>query len=323
MERLHDYRFEWDEQRLAVTMSVGLVPITKDTDSTSSLMQCAESSCTVAKDIGGNRVQIYHSSHTRLSQRNEVMKWVARIDRALDEGTLHLRCQRIMPIQQTVPGADYYEILLGMTDEQGKPVSAQDFIKAAEWYNRVPEVDRWVIRNTFRWIADNREMLSDIGAFSINLSGRSLNDEGLMASIVEEIKTTKVSINKICFEITETAGIANLSDAGEFIARMKQHTGCMFSLDDFGTGLSSYAYLKDLPVDFLKIDGAFVRDMVNEPNDYAVVKSIAEIGHFMGKKVIAEYVEDDITLEHLRTIGVDYVQGFGVAKPIRLDELLR
>ena len=150
----------------------------------------------------------------------------------------------------------------------------------------------------------------------------SLNDLGLMEFVMKQMRNTNVPIGKICFEITETLGIASLSDAADFIKRFKT-TGCMFSLDDFGSGMSSYGYLKSLPVDYLKIDGVFVKDMATNPNDYAVVKSINEIGHFMGKKIIAEYVQDDETIQLLKDLGVDYAQGYGIEKPRLLDDILR
>jgi len=178
-----------------------------------------------------------------------------------------------------------------------------------------------VIKNSFKWIADNRAKLDHVSSFSINLSGHSLNDLGLMEFVMTQMRNTNVPIGKICFEITETLGIANLSDASDFIKRFKT-TGCTFSLDDFGSGMSSYGYLKSLPVDYLKIDGVFVKEMATNPNDYAVVKSISEIGHFMGKKIIAEYVQDDETIQLLQDLGVDYAQGYGIEKPRLLDDIL-
>ncbi len=184
------------------------------------------------------------------------------------------------------------------------------------------DLDRWVIRNAFRWIADNEDALLGIGSFSVNLSGSSLNDEDLFDFIRHQVRETGLPTQKVCFEITETAGISNLSDAAEFINTIKDF-GFRFSLDDFGSGMSSYTYLKNLPVDYLKIDGAFIRDLVNSPSDYAVTKSVCEIGHFMGKKVIAEYVENQDTVSVLREIGVDYAQGYGIERPMKLAELLQ
>ena len=321
LAELNEYRFVWEEKRLSVAMSAGLILIKGHGQNVSKLLQDAESSCGVAKEIGGHRVQVYHEGHARLNKRNVEMQWAAKIDKALDDDSLHLRCQRIMPLATDDTYHDHYEILLGMTDELGEQSSLQEFITAAESYKRMSEIDRWVIKNSFKWIADNRTGLDHVSSFSINLSGHSLNDLGLMEYVMKQMRDTNVPIGKICFEITETLGIANLSDAADFIKRFKT-TGCKFSLDDFGSGMSSYGYLKSLPVDYLKIDGVFVKDMATNPNDYAVVKSISEIGHFMGKKVIAEYVQDDDTIQLLQDLGVDYAQGYGIEKPRILDDIL-
>jgi EAL domain-containing protein (putative c-di-GMP-specific phosphodiesterase class I) len=181
----------------------------------------------------------------------------------------------------------------------------------------MPAIDRWVIRTTFAWMAENKDKVDAMGGVAINLSGRSLIDDTFKDFILEEVQKTGASMDRVCFEVTETAGIDNLTDAAEFILDMKK-SGCTFALDDFGSGLSSYAYLKNLPVDFLKIDGAFVKEMDRNPSDFAVVKSISEIGHFMGKKIIAEYVENETILGMLREIGVDYAQGYVIDKPRRL-----
>ena len=321
LDELNNYRFVWEDKRLSVAMSVGLIVIKGYGQNVTKLLQDAEASCSVAKEIGGHRVQVYHEGHARLSKRNAEVKWAAKIDKALDDNALHLRCQRIMPLASDDSYHDHYEILLGITDELGEQSSLQEFINAAENYKRMADIDRWVIKNSFKWIADHRAELDHISSFSINLSGHSLNDLGLMEFVMTQMRNTNVPIGKICFEITETLGIANLSDAADFIKRFKT-TGCKFSLDDFGSGMSSYGYLKSLPVDYLKIDGVFVKEMATNPNDYAVVKSISEIGHFMGKKIIAEYVQDDETIQLLQDLGVDYAQGYGIEKPRLLDDIL-
>ena len=322
LSEFNDFRFVWEDKRLSVAMSIGLVIIKGVDQSVSKLMQDAESSCGVAKEIGGHRVQVYHEGHARLSKRHAEVEWAGKIDKALDEDSLHLRCQRIMPLAAEDSYHDHYEILLGMTDDLGKQSSLQEFINAAESYKRMSEIDRWVIKKSFNWIADNRNELDHVSSFSINLSGHSLNDLGLMDFVIKQMQDSKVPIGKICFEITETLGIASLSDASNFIKRFKT-IGCKFSLDDFGSGMSSYGYLKSLPVDYLKIDGVFVKEMATNPNDYAVVKSISEIAHFMGKQVIAEYVQDEETIHLLKELGVDYAQGYGIEKPRKLEELLK
>ena len=320
LDALGEYRFIWDKNRLSTTCSVGLVPISsRNTQDSSTLLQQAEASCRLAKDYGGNRIQVYSKEHEKLSKRTAAMKWAVEIDRILEEETLYLRCQRIMPLDST-QDKDHYEILLGVWNSKGGDISTPEFIEAAERYRRMPEVDRWVIKNAFRWIAEHHTRLEHIGVFSINLSGLSLNDDTFKKFVIDEMQATQVPADKICFEVTETAGVSSLSDASEFIVALKE-TGCEFSLDDFGTGMSSYAYLKNMPVDYLKIDGTFIKDMINNPCDFAVVKSICEIGQFMGKKVIAEFVESDEILEILRKIGVNYGQGYGIERPRMLKDL--
>ena len=321
LEELNSYRFVWEDKRLSVAMSVGLILVKGHGQNVSKLLQDVEASCGVAKEIGGHRVQVYHEGNLRLNKNSAAVQWASKIDKALDDDALHLRCQRIMPLAIDDSYHDHYEILLGMTDELGEQSSLQEFINAAENYKRMADIDRWVIKNSFRWIAENRAKLDHVSSFSINLSGHSLNDLGLMEFVMTQMRNTNVPIGKICFEITETLGIANLSDASDFIKRFKT-TGCKFSLDDFGSGMSSYGYLKSLPVDYLKIDGVFVKDMATNPNDYAVVKSISEIGHFMGKKIIAEYVQDDETIQLLQDLGIDYAQGYGIEKPRPLNDIL-
>ncbi len=322
LERLEDYRFAWKEERRSVSVSVGMAAVSARSEDISALLQAAESSCAVAKEMGGGRIQMYHSGHAGLSRRKAEMEWAGKIDKALDGNELHLRCQRIEPIREDTGDRCHYELLLGLSDDLGAQVGLQDFVKAAEHHKRIVDLDRWVIRNAFQWIADNEDSLLGIGSFSINLSGSSLNDEDLFHFIRRQVRETGMPTHKVCFEITETAGISNLSDAAEFINIIKDF-GFRFSLDDFGSGMSSYAYLKNLPVDYLKIDGAFIRDLVSSPSDYAVTKSVCEIGHFMGKKVIAEYVENQDTVSVLREIGVDFAQGYGIERPMRLEELLQ
>jgi len=321
MDALSEYRLIWEGKRLSTSCSIGIVSIShRNTKDSGTLIQQAESSSHIAKEMGGNRIQIFHAEHEKQSQRNSVMKWAAIINRILDEETLYLRCQQIISISDSDSGK-HYEILLGIKNPDGGEISTPEFIEAAERYHRMPEVDRWVLKNAFRWITQNHGKLAYIEIFSINLSGQSLNDELFLNYVIEEMKAAKVPTEKICFEITETAGVSNLSNASDFIKKLKD-TGCMFALDDFGTGMSSYAYLKNMPVDYLKIDGAFVKDLIDSPCDHAVVKSICEIGHFMGKKIVAEYVENQQILEQLHDIGVDFAQGYGIEKPRLLKDLV-
>ena len=238
----------------------------------------------------------------------------------MNEDRLVLNCQRISAVGGNRETDDHYEILLTMLDEMGDAMPPAEFILAAETYQRMSIIDRWVIERVLQWMSENRGALDNFGGFSINVSGHSVNDETFPDFVLEQFSRSQAPTSKICFEITETAAIANLENARDFMSRMKI-IGCRFSLDDFGTGLSSYSYLRNLPVDYVKIDGVFVKDIVDNPGDYAVVRSINEIGHYMGKQTIAEYVENEDVMKCIREIGVDYMQGYHIAKPFRLEDL--
>lgn len=317
MAALHDYRFVWNEDRISISISGGVTTLHPRTTDFRKTMQEAESSCSAAKELGGNRLQIHHGGTSRCK---EAMKWAARIDKALDDDALFLRCQKIEPLSDATD-EPHYELLLGLPDEFGGQNELSTFIKAAEHHKRMVEIDRWVIRKAFEWLGANEDQASDVASFSINLSGDSLGDEGLIGYIGDEARRTGITLKRICFEITETVGITDLSDAADFIKTIKT-LGCRFSLDDFGSGMSSYAYLKSLPVDFLKIDGVFIEGLTRDSKDYAVVKSICEIGHFLGKAVVAEYVDNSTTLAVLREIGIDFAQGHAIEHPLKLSELL-
>ena len=320
LNAVHDVKFEWQERQYAISTSIGLVFLDQITDSVDAVMRHVDEACYMAKEAGRNRIQEYEIGDARIMQRHGVMEWVTALDKAVKENRLILNCQRIAPLHNRDPGAAHYEILLTMRDELGDIIAPSDFILAAETYNRMIVVDRWVIENTFRWMAENRSKVDRFAGFSINVSGHSINDESFSEFIMENFSTYQIPTGKITFEITETAAISNLDNAIDFMNRMKI-IGCKFSLDDFGTGLSSYSYLRNLPVDYVKIDGVFVKNMDSNPSDYAVVKSINEIGHYMGKQTIAEYVENDSILEKLTEIGIDYGQGYGIEKPLLLDNL--
>lgn len=319
LEQVHNTHFEWEGKSFQLGASIGLVNVRKAGEKASEVMHEAESSCGVAKEKGGNRIVVYHAGNRGLSFNQRVVKWASELDKLLEEDQLFLKCQRIMPIRGGGLKKNKYEILLGVADLQGESI-LDYFIKAAERYNRMQDVDRWVIQNTFKWMENNKKKLNDIEAISINLSGCSMNDDSFFDFVKQELNKGTVPANKVCFEITETTGINSLSNASEFMMMMKE-TGCRFSLDDFGSGMSSYAYLKNLPVDFLKIDGVFVRDMISNPADEAVVKSICEVGHFMGMTVIAEYVENNVVLKKLQALKVDYGQGYAIEKPKLLSKL--
>ena len=314
---IQDYRFISDKKSLSVSFSAGLVDIGRGSDSVIALLQAAESSCRIARGKGTNYIQVFNPADSEVVHQTQIIKWVTRIDEALDQNTLELRYQTVATISDDQLMSHHAEILLSVVDEEGRLISPAEFVLAAEHFRRMAAVDKWVIERVFHWMVNHADELAQIGGLAINLSGSSLNEEGFAAYILNLAEEMQVPMHQVCFEITETAGIANLSSASDFILSVKK-SGCMFALDDFGSGLSSYAYLKNLPVDFLKIDGAFVKNMDENPYDYAVVKSITEIGHFMGKKIIAEYVEKDSVLTMLREIGVDFGQGYAIAKPVAL-----
>ncbi len=315
-EAVRNFKFTWEERTFRLGASIGVVPISADNQDVASVLSAADSACQAAKEAGRNRVHSFEENDIDLMRRRREMQWAARINNALEEGRFELFRQTILPLQQAETGL-HYELLLRMRDETGKIVAPYDFITAAERYGITPQIDRWVIENAFRWLvseADEREKLS---MCSINLSGQSLGDDKFLPYVIDQFHRSGLDATKICFEITETAAIASFSQANRFIQALKE-LGCKFALDDFGTGLSSFGYLKHFPVDFLKIDGSFVKEILHDPIDREMVRSINEIGHLTGKQTIAEFAENLEIIEMLRSLGVDYAQGYGVSQPQRV-----
>jgi len=314
-QAIEEFRFLWEGRSFRIGASIGLVPITAASAGITSVLSAADAACYAAKDQGRNRIQLYHEDDAELARRHGEMQWVARIQRALEDNRFELAAQPIVPLARSAsPPGEHYELLLRMRDEHEHCVPPGAFLPAAERYNLSARLDRWVIARALGWLHTHPEALERLYLCSINLSGHSLAEEDFLEFVVRQFDENAVPASKLCFEITETAAIANLAGATRFIKALKGR-GCRFALDDFGSGLSSFAYLKNLPVDFLKIDGTFVRDMLREPLNLALVKSINDVGRVMGKRTIAEFVEDPDTLEKLREMGVDYAQGFGVGKP--------
>lgn len=316
---LEEKRFVTGGQSFVIETVSSMLIFDGRNDQVLELLRSVESAVAIAKKSGHKEIQIVQPGDARIEERDEVMAWVARINRALDQNTLKLRCQKIAPVVEdgTLP---HYEILLTVVDENGEHLPPADFIRAAEEYSRMSAVDRWVIDTVLRWMTQNREQLSRIGGFSINLSGHSMNDDSFLDFMFEKLVHYGVPRDKLIFEVTETTAVSNLEDAADFIQEMRG-IGCRFSLDDFGAGQSSYAYLKRLPVDFIKIDGTFVRNIASDDVDYALVKSITEMGHFLNKKIIAEYVSDEAIMEVVKDIGVDYIQGYYLGKPRFIEDL--
>ena len=319
-----DFHLTWEDRSFSVGVSIGVVNIKDGLFTIADVLSAADSACYVAKEKGRNRVQVYHAEDSELSLRQGEMEWIGRLQKALEEDRFVLYAQDIVEIKAPRGRVTHRELLLRMLDENGEIVMPMAFIPAAERYGLMPSIDRWVIRNALAIISrqrvDGRHDLADI--CSINLSGASIGDEGILDFIRGQLAHFNVPCQSICFEITETAAIAKLDKATHFIQELRA-LGCLFSLDDFGAGMSSFAYLKHLPVDYLKIDGGFVKDMADDPIDRAMVEAINSVGHVMGKKTIAEFVDSDRVIAILREIGVDFAQGYGVAKPQPFGPRLR
>ena len=318
-----DCHYAWEARSFNIGVSIGLVNVADGMFTLTDVLSAADSACYMAKEKGRNRVQVYHAGDTELSMRQGEMEWIGRLQKALEEDRFVLYSQDIAVLDPARKIEDHCEILIRMLDEKGELVPPMAFIPAAERYNLMPSIDRWVIRNAFAIIARQRaEKEGAPGIFAINLSGASIGDERFLDYVREQFTHFAVPPKSICFEITETAAIARLDKATDFINQLKS-LGCLFSLDDFGAGMSSFAYLKHLPVDFLKIDGGFVKDMADDPIDRAMVEAINSVGHVMGKKTIAEFVDGERVIRLLREMGVDYAQGYGVAKPRLFGPRLR
>lgn len=317
-EALQDLRFVWQDRSWTIGASIGLVPIDPGADNLASILRAADSACYAAKEQGRNRVHVYQPDDSELAQRHGEMQWVPRIQEALANERFTLFYQPIIPLGRD--DRPHGEVLLRLLNRDGDLIPPAVFIPAAERYNQMQAIDRWVIRTVFAALRDT-EMIPPSVCVAINLSGQSLSDRQFLGFVEQQIENGRVSLDRICFEITETAAITNLSYATRFFSALKPH-GCRFALDDFGCGLSSFAYLKTLPVDFLKIDGGFVKDMDRDPIDYAMVEAIHRIGHVMGIETIAEWVENANILDALKAIGVDYAQGNALAQPMPLAKVV-
>ena len=311
------FRFEWQDSFTTIRCSIGVVMVSSDNADVAGLMSSADVACYSAKDMGRNQVHLYKDSDASL--RHEEMKWVSRISSAVEEDRLELFFQPIIGIGNG-NGQDrgHYELLLRMRDENGELVGPDQFIPAAERYNLMSTLDRWVIRKALAELAD-REAEGDARyTIAINLSGTSLSEDRFLSDVIEELEKQQLPPGAVCFEITETAAISNLSRVVHFMQTLKK-LGCKFSLDDFGSGLSSFTYLKNLPVDYLKIDGQFIRNVVDDSVDESMVRAIWEVGHAMGIQTIAERVETRQVLEKLGSLGIEYAQGYYIARPTSIS----
>ncbi|WP_174999258.1 EAL domain-containing protein [Rugamonas aquatica] len=310
-----DFNFVWRDKFFPIGVSIGLIGFGGDDLQMNDLLRMADAACYLAKDKGRNQVRVFKEDDLELMQRQGELDWASRIHRALSDNRFVLYVQKIRALGSNGSGPDHYEVLLRMRGEDGSVIPPMAFLPAAERYGLMGLIDRWVVRHCFLDLAErNPPGHPPHDLCAINLSGASLCDPGMLAYICEQFELCQVAPQAVCFEITETAAISNLADANELIQRLAA-MGCKFALDDFGSGMSSFAYLKHLPVDYLKIDGEFVKDMVADPIDRAMVAAINQIGHVMGIQTIAEFVESDAILDALGEMGIDCAQGYTVQVP--------
>lgn len=306
------FRFSWDGKPFTISMSFGIVTINGDAESTADILSYADIACYAAKERGRDGIRWYNPNDKELHQRRNEMQWASKIRKALENNSFVLYKQPMLGISLEGKGL-HQEFLVRMYDDC-RIAAPGEFIPSAERYGLMPHIDRWVIENVFKYLNESRLGQQQEGVFFINLSGNSLSDKAFFDDIRIYQKKYNINPERICFEITETSAIANLTDAVGFIEEIRA-IGFKFALDDFGVGLSSFSYLKTIPVDFLKIDGSFVRNMNQNAIDQGIVEACHRVAKAAGLQTIAEFVEDDATLEKLVEIGVDFAQGYGVAKP--------
>ena len=319
LRRIAEYRFVWGDKTFRVGVSIGLVPIGAESESLAAVLGAADSACYAAKSAGRNRVHEYHiDDEQRLASRTE-RQWIARLNSAFDDGRMFLCYQRVITLRRAGTG-ERYELFLRMRSDDGEVVTPGAFMAAAERYSLAAEVDRWVVRRAIHWLAAHPQRLGRLDQCFINLSAGTLSDQGFIDFFCGEIDYATVPTAKICFDISESTAIANLATATGFMAAL-QARGCRFALDNFGSGLSSFAYLKTLPVHYLKLDGNYVKDILRDPIARSMVKAMNEIAQAMGKQTIAEFVESERILACLRSLGVDYAQGYGIERPRPLDAM--
>ena len=302
-------------------VSIGLAIIDQHNKDNAEAMKNADSACYEGKDNGRNQIKVHTEDHVRLQKRRGEIQWSSEISDALDNNRLLLYVQPMVALNDNASCVGY-EVLLRMQMQDGKIVPPGAFLPAVERYNSATRIDRWVVNHSLHWMNKHVNELSHVKSISINLSGQSLDDEAMTEYIIHEFERGDIPASKVKFEITETAAIANSHEATQFINTLKTY-GCRFALDDFGSGLSSFAYLKNLDVDTLKIDGMFIKDMLDDTFDYEMVKSNSEIVHVMRFETVAEFVESDAILEKMKEIGVDYAQSYSLGEPINIDDILK
>lgn len=310
---VENFEFLWKENRFSVGVSVGLVVVDDRWENMESLFRAADSACYIAKDEGRNRVVIYREGDGHASNRKIATQWVEEINSALETDRLQLACQKIQPLQERPDGLRF-EMLLRLRLENGQMVNPRAFLPSAERYGLSAALDERAIDLTLAWLLGNPGLRKNVRYCSINLASGSFVDADFTRTLIKKIGESGIEPDKLCFELTETATIANLSSASAFMHELAA-IGCRFSIDDFGSGLSSFAYLRKLPVEFLKIDGLLIKDILDDQTDFTMVKAINEICKSMGKQTVAEYIESPRLLAAVREIGIDYAQGYHVGEP--------
>ncbi|MCW8907711.1 MAG: DUF1631 family protein [Sedimenticola sp.] len=319
---VEQFRFEWGGEQVSVTVSIGLVELHSESGLADELMNEVHSACAEAKRKGRNRCVCYQLDAEAFVQRKRLIESVPLIEKALSKNRLDLHAQLIQPVFIGEDLHQHHEILLRSLDEQDKPGSPEELILAAEQFERMSAVDRWVVERFFSWARDvlDPAVLEELGGFSLNLSGQSMSDDRFVPFLREQLQNSPIPPKYIAFEITETAMVSQFGNVRSLMEEFRQK-GCQFFLDDFGSGYASYSYLKNFPVDVVKIDGVFVREIHRDDVSYAMVKSITEVAHHMGKQVIAEFVESEAILNALRKLEVDYAQGYAIGHPTPLKQL--
>jgi diguanylate cyclase (GGDEF)-like protein/PAS domain S-box-containing protein len=314
-QAIRDYRFVWEGQAMQIGASIGIVEMTPETESIAALFSAADLACYAAKDGGRNRVHLYDPASA--SARDRQTHWVTRLTSAKDQGRLELAFQPIMPVAAGPGRRPHYELLLRLTDEDGREIMPGEFIPVAERYNVMPVLDRWVVERTLAELVPSRRDGVHVAPYTLalNLSGASLSDQCFIESLLEQLEEHDPTPGVLCFEITETAAITNLANASHIMRELASR-GCLLTLDDFGSGLSSFHYLRNLPVHYLKIDGQFVQDVAHDPIDRSLVEAIVQVGRAMGMETIAERVESQEVLDALEGVGVGYAQGWLLGRPV-------
>ena len=312
------FNFTWRDKNFHFSCSIGVVVLNSDWASVDDVLTSADMACYTAKEQGRNRIKLYQPDDVDLARHRGEMQWVSRINQALEQDRFQLYMQPIVPVNNGAGNGNsiHHEILLRLIEKDGDVLTAGEFIPAAERYGLMSNVDRWVVTKIMSTINHYRQSgrRDNMGTFFVNLSGATLGDEAFFTFVRDHLRIFNIPAETLCFEVTETAAIANLDVAVEFINQIRSE-GCRFALDDFGAGMCSFSYLKAIPVDYLKIDGGFVKSMVYDQMDLTIVESINRIGHLAGLQTIAEFVENNPILEKLKTIGVDYAQGYGIGVP--------